>query len=40
MGPEKKRFVAISVAGRLPQHVIRDMKNRGIVYRPRDTSQR
>ncbi|KAK6625147.1 Transcription elongation factor SPT4 [Polyplax serrata] len=35
-----KGIYAISVAGRLPPHVIRDMKNRGIVYRPRDTSQR
>lgn len=31
---------AISVSGRLPTGVIRDMKNRGIPYRPRDTSQR
>ncbi|CAG5087378.1 transcription elongation factor subunit spt4 [Cotesia typhae] len=31
---------AISVSGRLPAAVIREMKSRGIVYRPRDTSQR
>ncbi|KPI97699.1 Transcription elongation factor SPT4 [Papilio machaon] len=31
---------AISVSGRLPAGVIREMKSRGIAYRPRDTSQR
>lgn len=31
---------AISVSGRLPKGVIREMKNRGIPYRQRDTSQR
>lgn len=31
---------AISVSGRLPKTIIRDMKNRGIPYKPRDTSQR
>ncbi|XP_014240576.1 transcription elongation factor SPT4 isoform X2 [Cimex lectularius] len=31
---------AISVAGKLPHNVIRDMKSRGITYRIRDTSQK
>lgn len=31
---------AISVSGRLPKGIIRDMKHRGIPYRIRDTSQR
>lgn len=31
---------AISVSGRLPKGIIRDMKHRGIPYRLRDTSQR
>ncbi|XP_012262126.1 transcription elongation factor SPT4 [Athalia rosae] len=35
-----KGVYAISVSGRLPSNVIREMKSRGIVYRPRDTSQR
>lgn len=35
-----KGVYAISVSGRLPANVIREMKSRGIVYRPRDTSQR
>ena len=38
------RFVrgvyAISVTGRLPPEVIRDLKAQGITYRSRDTSQR
>lgn len=35
-----KGVYAISVSGRLPAGVIREMKSRGFVYRPRDTSQR
>lgn len=35
-----KGVYAISVSGRLPNGIIREMKSRGIVYRPRDTSQR
>lgn len=35
-----KGVYAISVSGRLPAGVIREMKSRGIVYRPRDKSQR
>jgi transcription elongation factor SPT4 len=35
-----KGVYAISVSGRLPNSIIRDMKNRGINYRSRDTSQR
>lgn len=35
-----KGIYAISVSGRLPKQIVRDMKNRGIPYRPRDTSQR
>lgn len=35
-----KGIYAISVSGRLPKTIVRDMKNRGIPYRPRDTSQR
>lgn len=35
-----KGVYAISVSGRLPAGVIREMKSRGIAYRPRDTSQR
>nr|CAD7574124.1 unnamed protein product [Timema californicum] len=35
-----KGVYAISVSGRLPATVIREMKSRGLVYRPRDTSQR
>ncbi|XP_019880869.1 transcription elongation factor SPT4 [Aethina tumida] len=35
-----KGVYAISVSGRLPNGIIRDMKSRGIAYRPRDTSQR
>ncbi|CAH1405418.1 unnamed protein product [Nezara viridula] len=31
---------AISVAGKLPNSVIRDMKSRGITYKPRDKCQR
>lgn len=31
---------AISVSGKLPKSVLRDLKERGITYRPRDTSQR
>jgi len=31
---------AISVSGRLPAGVIREMKSRGIAYKSRDTSQR
>ncbi|KAK7863703.1 hypothetical protein R5R35_003089 [Gryllus longicercus] len=31
---------AISVSGKPPSHVLRDMENRGIVYRSRDTSQK
>lgn len=31
---------AISVSGTLPQSTLRDMKNRGIVYKSRDRSQR
>ncbi|XP_014210354.1 transcription elongation factor SPT4 [Copidosoma floridanum] len=36
----QKGVYAISVSGRLPAGVIRDMKSRGINYRSRDTSQR
>ncbi|EZA52658.1 Transcription elongation factor SPT4 [Ooceraea biroi] len=35
-----KGVYAISVSGRLPAGVIREMKSRGIGYRSRDTSQR
>jgi hypothetical protein len=35
-----KGVYAISVSGRLPNGVVREMKQRGIPYRPRDTSQR
>ncbi|KAJ1531452.1 hypothetical protein ONE63_000131 [Megalurothrips usitatus] len=35
-----KGVYAISVAGRLPGSVIRDMKSRGVLYRSRDTSTR
>lgn len=35
-----KGIYAISVSGRLPKGIIRDMKHRGIPYRVRDTSQR
>lgn len=35
-----KGVYAISVSGRLPNSVVREMKNRGITYRSRDTSQR
>uniref|UniRef100_A0A182WLU7 Transcription elongation factor SPT4 n=1 Tax=Anopheles minimus TaxID=112268 RepID=A0A182WLU7_9DIPT len=35
-----KGIYAISVSGKLPNSIIREMKNRGIPYRPRDTSQR
>ncbi|XP_022102220.1 transcription elongation factor SPT4-like [Acanthaster planci] len=35
-----KGCYAISVTGRLPNQVIRDLKSRGIVYRSRDTSMR
>ncbi|KAF4532872.1 hypothetical protein B566_EDAN001475 [Ephemera danica] len=35
-----KGIYAISVSGKLPQGVVREMKSRGIVYRSRDTSQR
>ncbi|CAH1111226.1 unnamed protein product [Psylliodes chrysocephalus] len=31
---------AISVSGRLPNSIVREMKSRGIVYKSRDTSQR
>ncbi|KAF5289431.1 hypothetical protein FQA39_LY15120, partial [Lamprigera yunnana] len=33
-----KGIYAISVSGRLPAGIIREMKSRGFVYRPRDTS--
>ncbi|XP_035792416.1 transcription elongation factor SPT4-like [Anopheles albimanus] len=35
-----KGIYAISVSGRLPTNMVREMKNRGIPYRIRDTSQR
>lgn len=35
-----KGVYAISVQGRLPNSIVRDMKSRGITYRSRDTSQR
>jgi hypothetical protein len=35
-----KGIYAISVAGKLPNGVIRDLKSRGIIYKPRDTSLR
>lgn len=35
-----KGIYAISVAGRLPAVVVRDMKSRGIHYRTRDNSNR
>ncbi|KAJ1532267.1 hypothetical protein ONE63_000883 [Megalurothrips usitatus] len=35
-----KGIYAISVAGRLPAVVVRDMKSRGITYRTRDNSTR
>ncbi|XP_065202250.1 transcription elongation factor SPT4 [Planococcus citri] len=35
-----KGIYAISVAGRLPNSVIREMKSRGIVYRSRDMTNR
>lgn len=35
-----KGVYAISVTGRVPMAIIREMKSRGIVHRPRDTSQR
>ncbi|KAK7499151.1 hypothetical protein BaRGS_00009698 [Batillaria attramentaria] len=39
-----ERFVrgcyAVSVTGRLPPGVARDLRSRGIEYRPRDTSQK
>lgn len=35
-----KGIYAISVAGRLPAGIQREMKSRGIIYKPRDTSQR
>nr|CAG4649051.1 EOG090X0NWO [Polyphemus pediculus] len=35
-----KGVYAISVSGRLPDSFIREMKSRGLTYRPRDTSQR
>ncbi|KAG5871984.1 hypothetical protein JTB14_025736 [Gonioctena quinquepunctata] len=31
---------AISVSGRLPNSIVREMKSRGLVYKSRDTSQR
>ena len=31
-----KGVYAISVSGRLPNGIVRDMKSRGIAYRPRD----
>jgi len=31
---------AISVQGRLPTHLIRDLRNVGIIYKTRDTSKR
>lgn len=40
LGRFTKGIYAISVSGRLPKGVIRDMKHRGIPYRIRDTSQR
>lgn len=33
-----KGIYAISVAGRLPPNFVREMKARGIPYRPRDTT--
>jgi len=33
-----KGIYAISVAGRLPPNFVREMKARGIPYRPRDTA--
>ncbi|CRK96887.1 CLUMA_CG009950, isoform A [Clunio marinus] len=35
-----KGVYAISVSGRLPNSIVREMKSRGITYRSRDTSQR
>jgi transcription elongation factor SPT4 len=35
-----KGVYAISVSGRIPNSVVREMKSRGITYRSRDTSQR
>lgn len=35
-----KGIYAISVSGRLPKGILREMKNRGMTYRFRDTSQR
>ncbi|BES95992.1 Transcription elongation factor [Nesidiocoris tenuis] len=35
-----KGIYAISVAGRLPANLVREMKSRGITYRTRDVSQR
>jgi len=34
-----KGVYAISVSGKLPQGIVREMKSRGIVYRSRDMSQ-
>ena len=40
IGRFKKGVYAVSVSGRLPQSVIRDMRAQNVVYRPRDTSKR
>lgn len=40
VGRYTKGVYAVSVAGRPPPNIIRDLKNRGYVYRSRDTSQR
>lgn len=40
IGRFTRGIYAISVSGNLPQATIREMKNRGIPYRSRDTSQR
>ena len=40
VGRFTRGMYAISVSGNLPQATVREMKNRGIPDRPRDTSQR
>uniref|UniRef100_T1JM37 Transcription elongation factor SPT4 n=1 Tax=Strigamia maritima TaxID=126957 RepID=T1JM37_STRMM len=35
-----KGVYAISVSGRLPQGIVRELKSRGIIYKSRDTSTR
>ncbi|KAH8252642.1 hypothetical protein KR032_001035 [Drosophila birchii] len=40
IGRFNRGIYAISVSGTLPQSTLRDMKNRGIVYKTRDRSQR